>query len=119
MPRATAPVLRRASYAAEDVRDVGLGGHNDSEVFRYAQDQGAVLITGDRGFANIVEFVPGTHAGIVVLRLPNDLPVHRRIEELMRALAFVEGQDLTGTLVVVQVGRTRVRRLGDPTVIGP
>lgn len=27
MPRPTAPTLRQAGYEAEDVRDIGLGGH--------------------------------------------------------------------------------------------
>ena len=33
MPRSTARELRNSGYAAYDVRDVGLRGHSDSEVF--------------------------------------------------------------------------------------
>ena len=36
MPRSTAVILRQAGYQAEDVRDVGLRGHTDEEIFAYA-----------------------------------------------------------------------------------
>ncbi len=51
MPRSTAHTLRQAGHAAEDVRDLGLSGHGDEEVFATAQDRGAVLVTRDMGFA--------------------------------------------------------------------
>ena len=51
MPRSTAVILRQAGYAAEDVRDIGLRSHSDQEIFDYAQAQGAILVTVDKGFA--------------------------------------------------------------------
>jgi len=112
MPRSAAVVLREAGHAAEDVRDVGLRGHRDQEIFDYAQARGAILITGDKGFSNILRFPPGTHAGIVVVRVPNELPTHKTNQELLRALRDLEGEELTGLLAVVEVGRTRIRRAG-------
>jgi len=49
MPRSTVRVLREAGYAADDVRDVGLRGHSDAEVFAYAQDHTLAVITADLG----------------------------------------------------------------------
>ncbi len=72
MPRSTAPELRRAGYAAADVRDLGLRGQDDSEIFAAAQARHAVLITGDKGFSNTLDFPLGSHAGIVVLRVPSE-----------------------------------------------
>lgn len=110
MPRSTAVILRQAGYQAEDVRDVGLRGHTDEEIFAYAQAHGATLITADKGFTNILQFPPGTHAGIIVLRVPNELPTDEVNRELLRALADVEGENLHGLLIIVEVGRTRIRR---------
>jgi predicted nuclease of predicted toxin-antitoxin system len=79
MPRSSAVVLRQAGHIVEDVRDVGLRGHSDREVFAYAQAQKAVFITADKGFANILRFPPGSHAGIIVVRVPNEFPAQRVI----------------------------------------
>ena len=110
MPRSTAVALRQAGYRAEDVRDLGLRGHTDQEVFECAQALRAVLVTADKGFANVLRFPPGSHAGIVVVRVPNELPTQEVNRELLRALADLEGRDLNGILVIVEVGRVRVRR---------
>jgi predicted nuclease of predicted toxin-antitoxin system len=107
--------LRQAWHATEDVRDVGLRGRSDQEIFDYAQVQGAILITADKGFANILHFPPGTHAGIVVVRVPNELPTQKVNQELLRGLADLKGEELSGLLVIIEVGRTRIRhpnRLG-------
>lgn len=100
MPRSTAPALRDAGHAAVDVRDVGLRGHSDAEVFAYAQAQGAVLITADKGFADVLAFAPGTHASIIVVRVPNELPTKQVNQQLLRALADLRGKDLKGLLII-------------------
>lgn len=110
MPRSTAVALRSAGYAAEDVRDVGLRGHSDADVFAYAQSQAATLISADKGFTNLLTFPLGTHAGIIVVRIPDDVPPKRLHEELVQALATLASQPLTGTLIIVEIGRMRVRR---------
>jgi predicted nuclease of predicted toxin-antitoxin system len=110
MPRSTAVVLRQAGYAAADVRDVGLRGHGDDEIFAQAQARGAVLVTGDKGFTNVLSFPPGTHAGLIVVRVPNELPTPEVNRQVLRALAELEGEDVRGLLIIVEVGRTRIRR---------
>lgn len=110
MPRSTAVALREAGHNALDVRDVGLRGHSDAEVFAFAQSQRAVLVSADKGFADTVTFVPGTHEGLVVLRLPNELPTREVNRQLLRALSDLEGEDLMGMLVIVEAGRVRIRR---------
>ena len=110
MPRSTARVLCQLGFLAEDVRDVGLRGHSDPEVFDYAQVHGRTLITADKGFANVLAFPLGSHSGIIILRLPNELSTDTVNEELRRALADLAGEDLRGLLVIVESGRTRIRR---------
>jgi predicted nuclease of predicted toxin-antitoxin system len=110
MPRSTAVVLRQAGYWATDVRDVGLRGHSDLAVFRYAQAHNATLISCDKGFSNIHQFPLGTHAGIVVVRIPDEVPVSQMNDELIRALTPFQDEDLAGLLMIVELGRVCVRR---------
>jgi predicted nuclease of predicted toxin-antitoxin system len=51
MPRSTAKILLVKGYDTLDVRDCGLRGKSDEEVFRFAQSINAIIITGDMGFA--------------------------------------------------------------------
>ncbi|MBI4491713.1 MAG: DUF5615 family PIN-like protein [Chloroflexi bacterium] len=111
MPRSAAVVLRQAGYTAEDVRDVGLRGRSDNEVFAHAQAQGEILVTADKGFANTLRFPPGTHSGIIVVRVPDELPTQRINHELLRALLDLRDEALTGVLAIVEVGRVRIRRV--------
>jgi predicted nuclease of predicted toxin-antitoxin system len=110
LPRSTAVALEGAGYQAVDVRDIGLRGHDDQEVFARAQELRAVLVTADRGFANLLAFPPGGHFGILVLRLPNELSTRELNEILVRAVHELGAEDLHGALVVVQQHRVRLRR---------
>jgi len=110
MPRSTARELRQFGYWAEDVRDVSLRGSDDDTVFSYAQARQATLVTADRDFEDIRRFPLGTHYGIVVVRVPEILPTWVVNDELLKALKQLRGQSLHGALVIVELGRIRVRR---------
>lgn len=110
MPRSLTKLLRAAGYEVIDVRDVGLRGHTDTEIFAYAQAEQAILLTADKGFANVLVYPPGSHAGIVVSRVPDTLPTALMNQEVVRALMKLAHQDLTGMLVIIEQGRVRIRR---------
>jgi predicted nuclease of predicted toxin-antitoxin system len=110
MPRSTARLLRQAGHVADDVRDIGLRGQDDARVFGAAQERNAILVTADKGFGNLLAYPLGSHHGIIVVRVPDELPssvIHR---ELLRALMHLDASDLAGPLVVVEIGRVRLRR---------
>ena len=110
MPRSTVVALRTAGYAADDVRDVGLRGHRDTDIFAHAQRVHAVLVSCDKGFANTLTFPVGSHAGIVVVRIPDEAPPAELNRELLHALSQLRDEPLAGCLVIVEVGRIRIRR---------
>ena len=116
MPRSTARVLREAGYSAEDVRDVRLRGHSDADVFTYAQDHALTVITADLGFANPLTYPLGSHAGIVGMRIPHEASVAAMNDELLRALSRLRDEELTGLLVIVGLGRVRLRRPPGPFI---
>jgi len=70
----------------------------------------AVLVTADLEFANLLLFPLGSHAGIIVTRTPNSVSIQQVQQLLLDALESLAGEDLRGHLVIVEVGRTRVRR---------
>jgi predicted nuclease of predicted toxin-antitoxin system len=110
MPRSTATALRGAGHAAEDVRDVGLRGHSDADVYAYAQATAATLISCDKGFANVTAFPIGSHAGIVVVRIPDEVSPAELNRELLHAISQFGNDPFIGCLVIVEVGRIRIRR---------
>ena len=110
VPRSTAVALRDAGFHAEDVRDVGLRGHSDADVFAHAQTTGAVLVSCDKGFANTLAFPVGSHAGIIVIRIPDEASPSELNRELLRAIGQLANESLAGYLVILEVGRIRIRR---------
>ena len=110
LPRSLAPRLLFSGIQAFDVRDVGLRGAVDADVFRYAVSQHLPLVTGDVEFGNILTFPLRSHFGVVLSRFPNDTPAPVLVEALAASLAELSQEDLTATLVVLQPGRIRVRR---------
>jgi predicted nuclease of predicted toxin-antitoxin system len=110
LPRSTVHALRQAGYEAEDVRDLGLTGHTDQEVFAKAQTLSAALLTGDSDFSNILTFPLGSHAGIIVSRIPDTVSIDTLNRELLAGVSQLSESELVGALVIVEVGQIRIRR---------
>ncbi len=71
LPRSSAELLRKLGYDAVHVREVGLRGASDDEVFVHAQKEKRIIVTRDLGFSSFLDYPLGTHEGIVVFRLPH------------------------------------------------
>ncbi len=110
LPRSTAKVLTAAGYDACDVRDIGLRGAKDSDIFAYACQQEAIVITADVGFAGLVYLSTVPHAGIILLRLPAEMPVKEINEILLRALRKISIEELINSVVVVDRRKIRIRQ---------
>lgn len=48
-----------------------LGGKNDAELWQACVKEQRLLITQDLDFSDLRQFLPGTHPGIVLVRLKN------------------------------------------------
>jgi predicted nuclease of predicted toxin-antitoxin system len=86
LPRSLGPRFRAAGLAAQDVRDLGLRGKSDDEIFAYAVAHGLALLTADVGFGNVLRFPLGTHVGIVVARFPNELSTSALNQAILEAV---------------------------------
>jgi predicted nuclease of predicted toxin-antitoxin system len=99
MPRSTGRVLQSQGHEVKDIRDHGLRGANEEAIFRFAQTNRSVLITGDLGFGNILHFPIGSHFGIVVIRFPNEMATGEMNRQLVERLRELSDDQFTGHLL--------------------
>jgi predicted nuclease of predicted toxin-antitoxin system len=100
---------RRPQWTVYHTSDVGLSGRSDGELFAWAQQQHAVIITFDEDFADQRTFPIGSHAGIIRLRVwPTT--VQETQDALERLLADVPDTELAGALVIIDREAIRVRQ---------
>ncbi|MEK7560775.1 MAG: DUF5615 family PIN-like protein [Patescibacteria group bacterium] len=110
LPRSISAMLHDLGHEPLDIRDYGLRGMPDERIFEFAQEQKAVLMTADLGFANILSFPPGTHCGIIVLRFPNEIPTSEMVAIAARFLKKIPSDSFSGNLVIITPARARLRR---------
>jgi len=105
---AHAQAARDAGHDAVAVRECGLGGAADTEVWARAVAEERILVTLDADFSNVVRFPPANIPGVIRLRpWP---PTEQVIARLLAAnLPVLAGRPLAGKMVVVEPGRIRIR----------
>ena len=109
LPKGVAESIRRVIPDTLTVVEEGLSGTLDPKLWGTAQSEERFLITGDKAFANIMKYPPGTHHGVLLLR-PNEngiLQMLRLIEDILK-LGNLE--NLAGCVAVASPGRLKVRR---------
>jgi predicted nuclease of predicted toxin-antitoxin system len=79
--------LRLLGHDVDSVIEEQLAGAEDSAVWAAAQHEQRLLVTSDLDFSDVRKFAPGTHHGLVLLRLRE--PSRRAIEK--RVLGLFEG----------------------------
>jgi predicted nuclease of predicted toxin-antitoxin system len=84
LPESLVAALAKLNHDADTVLQEGLAGHDDSDVWAAVQAEGRFLITQDLDFSDVRKFQPGTHHGLLLVRLPDAgrLSLHRRILEV-------------------------------------
>jgi predicted nuclease of predicted toxin-antitoxin system len=110
LPRSTAKILRANGFEVYDIRDHGLRGREDEAIFAFAQEQKAVLITGDLGFGNQLKYPAGSHEGIVVSHFPNELSTSALNSHILAALSTLTEDDLRKSLTILEPGKIRSRK---------
>jgi predicted nuclease of predicted toxin-antitoxin system len=109
LSRAIAATLAEHGHDVDTVPDEGLAGGTDTQVAQAARDADRMLVTLDRDFADVREYPPGTHPGIIVVRVDPPRPSWVKAA-LTGLLAHHRLEDLRGCLVIVQLGAARIRR---------
>ena len=71
LPSPLASRLAAMSHDVQTVMEEGIAGKPDPVVWQAAQREARFLITQDMDFSNAQRFAPGTHHGILLIRLRN------------------------------------------------
>ena len=71
VPRSAGAVLAAAGHDVDSVAGENLTGAPDQRIVAAAAAGGRLLITLDRGLGDVRAYPPGSHAGILVLRPPD------------------------------------------------
>jgi len=109
LPLRIAIELRARSHEVQTVGEEGLTGRADADIWQASQHEGRILITQDLDFSDSRKFQPGTHHGIVVIRLRS--PSRQNL--IARANELFDTEDVSGwggCFVVVTERKIRIRR---------
>jgi predicted nuclease of predicted toxin-antitoxin system len=109
LPRQIADLVADQGYDAATVVGQGWQGASDDELWPRVQDERRWLITADKGFADLRSHPAGSHAGVILLRAPEE---SRRAYLELAAIALdrLNLDDLAGAVVVVTYRGVRIRR---------
>lgn len=103
--------LREAGHDVRTVIDQGWGGKLDPDLFPLVCEEQAFFITADVGFGDIRQYPPGTHPGILVLRVARESLLEYR-DLLASVLQKQSLETLLGTVAVATSRGLRIRRSG-------
>ena len=108
LPDEVADDLRTAGFDAQTVADQALAGATDDVLLSIVQREQRVLLTMDKGIANIHEYPPKDYAGIVLFR-PRSAGRRSVLQFVRQYMPPLLKLELTGHLLVVSEAGIRIR----------
>ncbi len=109
LPEKLAADLAQFGHDVATCLGEGIAGKKDAAIAGHAASEGRILITFDLDFSDIRNYPPGTHSGIVVLRIHSqDISSCRAA--CARIRTSVPEVDFQGNLIIVEDSRVRIRR---------
>jgi len=103
------PVAVALGHDVDTVVMEQLVGAEDPDVLAASTMEGRFLVTLDRGLGDIRAYPPGSHGGIVVLRVDSE-DAASVTDSLRNFLSSEDLGDLTGCIVVIRGHLARIRR---------
>lgn len=109
IPATLAFSLRSSGHDVDTVKNENLTGEVDEIVWNAAQRESRFFITQDLDFSDIRKFAPGTHAGILLVRLwmPGRETLISRITSLFTQESVASWK---GCFVVLSESKLRISR---------
>lgn len=107
LPFRLATLLKELGHDVQTLQDERLLGHPDTEIWRAAPNESRFLVTQDMDFSDRRRFAPGSHNGILLVRLrsPGRRDLIGQIQKLFRQENVGEW---TGCFVVATERKIRV-----------
>jgi len=109
LPASLEPAIEQLGHDVDTTQQEALQGRPDREVWDAAQKNSRFFITQDLDFSDIRSFAPGSHQGLLLLRLrsPDFGMLIERVSELFRTQDSVSW---SGCVVVATDRKVRVLR---------
>ena len=109
LPANLSPLLGVLGHDVDTVPEERLQGRNDAAIWQAAQNAGRFMVTQDMDFSDIRRFRPGTHHGLLLLRLraPGRAALTARLQTVFQTEAV---ETWIGCFVVVTERKIRVVR---------
>jgi len=109
LPTRLVSVLADLGHDVDTVPTERIAGKDDAVVWQAAQAGHRFLVTQDLDFSDIRKYTPGTHHGLLLVRLPQ--PGRTALFERIAALFQIENvESWDGCLVTATPNKVRVRR---------
>jgi predicted nuclease of predicted toxin-antitoxin system len=109
LPAQLYDLLVSHKHDVHTVSDESLVGREDRVIFAAACKENRLLLTQDLDFSDLRAFRPGTHPGIVLIRL-RDPSRRRLVERLRQVLQSEKLETWAGCFVVISDKKLRLRR---------
>ncbi|MCI0585880.1 MAG: DUF5615 family PIN-like protein [Planctomycetes bacterium] len=111
LPYRLVEALSRLGHEADTVSRERLVGRPDADVWKAAQETGRFLVTQDLDFSDLRRFEPGTHSGLLLVRIR--APGRNLLFERVRTVFQTEDVEAwRGCFVVATEHKLRIRRPG-------
>lgn len=111
IPYSSLKVFEALDLEAVHVYDINLGSAEDSVIMKYAAKNELVIVTRDLDFGALAVHTKVPAYGILSLRLPFSFTAKQINSILKSFLSNVELDKLKRAVVVVELGRYRIRKL--------
>ncbi|MBI2264184.1 MAG: DUF5615 family PIN-like protein [Armatimonadetes bacterium] len=105
---ATVQMLQQSGYSVTCLKEIARSDLPDQEVLQLAIQRDQVLLTVDKGFSNILRYLPVDHSGIIVLKIAagTEEKVHK---VLLRLFKDHDRESLRHRLAIVDAHKYRLR----------
>lgn len=103
--------LRQAGHDAAHVRDYGLAAASDEEIFERAKTDDRMLFSADTDFATLLAQRAESRPSLILFRQARNRRPEQQAAMLLSNLPAIEEPLQSGSVVVLEDARLRIRRL--------
>ena len=111
LPNSTLILFQELNYEVEHIRFGLLRGAADEEIAKYAKEKKAILVTKDLEFGSFIVYPPGSHYGVIILKLPSSFITTQINHSIKIFLQNINIEILSHAIIILEVGKYRRREI--------